>query len=252
MHLEQRLEFIDSLPSLPKSTIRALANTPDSAPIDPSKSSGTIGPDMVNIYIPGVSEQNRTDVDYCKLLLQNAANKMFHPTEQMYEWYKYYTDSLATVGWITQSSQEKRVTINKTALTMDAVALEILQGFIGTNAPKLLQMAGKAINTVKNDQGLVTIFERNKTTGHEARFDISPVWQTAEGNPMMVMSCSSIDVRESKRGVLWWKSTSQSTVVKSGAHAAYLNLNLYNELRSEIKAKVIGKSKEFLGTIPDL
>ena len=69
---------------------------------------------------------------------------------------------------------------------------------------------------------------------------------------MMVMSCNTIDVRESKRGILWWKSTSQSTDVKSGAHAAYLNLNLYSELRNEIKAKVIGRSKELLGTIPDL
>lgn len=73
MHMEQRLEFIDSLPALPTSnfTPRVATFTP---PIDPNKESGTVGPEMMNIYMAGVSEQNRKDVDNCKLLVQNAAS----------------------------------------------------------------------------------------------------------------------------------------------------------------------------------
>ena len=74
MHIEERLEFVDSLPALP-AVIKPRAfslNTPDT-PIDPDKESGTVGPEMMNIYMPGVSEQNREDVDNCKLLVQNAA-----------------------------------------------------------------------------------------------------------------------------------------------------------------------------------
>lgn len=252
MQLEERLDLIDSLPSLPSWRIQAFSGSLYTEAVDPNKSSGTVGPDMLNIYLPGVSQQNRTDVDYCKLLVQNAANAKFHPTQQLYEWYKYYTDTLATLGWITQVSQTKNVTIKKTALTMDAVAFEILQGLLGPNVQKFPMLANKLVNGVKNNQGLVTIFERNKTLGYEAKFEISPVWQTAEGGPAMVMCCNSIDVRESKGGILWWRSTSQSTAVKSGAHAAYLNMNIYDKMRGLVEEKVLGKAKTLLGTLPDL
>lgn len=251
MLMEQQLEFIDLLPSLPKpttSSIRRLASfTP---PIDPTKESGTVGPEMMNIYLPGVSEQNREDVDCCKLLMQNAASQKYDPIKQLHEWYKYYTEGLAKLGWVTQAFQVKNQTIKKTGLTMDAVAFEVLQGLVGTNAPRLLQLTGKAVEGIKNDQGLIDIYNRSAKVGYEAKFDISPVWQTREGSPMMILNCTSVDVRESKRGILWWKSTTQSTDIKSAASAVYLNVKVYDRVRDSVLNKLGKAAEDFLEGIP--
>ncbi|MBU6959534.1 hypothetical protein KRR23_17565 [Pseudomonas sp. CVAP len=249
MHIEQRLEFLDTLPALPASNFTPRIAT-FSPPIDPNKESGTVGPEMMNIYIPGVSEQNRKDVDNCKLLVQNAATQLYDPIKQLHEWYKYYTESLAKLGWVTQASQVKDITIRKTGLSMDAVAFEILQGLVGANAPQLLALAGKAVEGVKNNEGLINIYNRNAKVGYEAKFDMSPVWQTREGSPMMILNCTSVDVRESTRGILWWKSTSQSTAVKSAASAVYLNVDIYDQVRASVLKKLGQAAEDFLDSIP--
>ncbi|APC16191.1 hypothetical protein BLL42_10800 [Pseudomonas frederiksbergensis] len=249
MHMEQRLEFIDTLPALPASNFTPRIAT-FSPPTDPNKESGTVGPEMMNIYMPGVSDQNRKDVDNCKLLVQNAASQKYDPIKQLHEWYTYYTESLAKLGWVTQASQVKNITIKKTGLTMDAVAIEILQGLVGANAPQLLALTGKAVAGVKDDQGLISIYNRNAKVGYEAKFDMSPVWQTRGGSPMMVLNCTSVDVRESKRGILWWKSTTQSTAIKSAASAVYLNTDLYDGVRASVLRKLGQAAEDYLDSIP--
>lgn len=251
MELEQRLEFIDLLPSLPKPTqgnIRRLATF--TQPINPAKESGTVGPEMMNIYLPGVSEQNREDIDCCKLLMQNAASQKYDPTKHLHEWYKFYTEGLAKLGWVTQAFQVKNQTIRKTGLTMDAVALEVLQGLVGANAPRLLDLTRKAVEGVKKDQGLIDIYNRQARVGHEAKFDMSPVWQTREGSPMMILNCTSVNVRESTRGILWWKSTTQSTDIKSAASAVYLNVSVYSRVRASVLNKLGKAAEDFLDSIP--
>jgi len=251
MYLEDQLEFIDSLPALPKTVKhRAFSSAPDSLPIDPSKESGTVGPDMMNIYVAGVSAQNRDDVDNCKLLMQNAASQKYDIKKELEQWYDYYVQGLRTLGWTYSKINNQNKVIQRTGLTMDGVAFDILQNLVGANAPRLAQLAGKAVEGVKGDDGLIKIYERNAQTGYDANFDISPVWQTREGSPMMILSYISVDVKESSRGILWWKSTTKSTAVKSMATPVYLNTQLYGRVRNKVLEKLGNAADEFLDGIP--
>ena len=250
MHMEQRLEFIDLLPALPAPTTSSIRRFATPQVVDPTKESGTVGPETMNIYLPGVSEQNREDVDCCKLLMQNAASQKYDPIKQLHEWYKYYAEGLAKLGWVTQAFQVKNQTIKKTGLTMDAVALEVLQGLVGANAPRLLDLTRKAVEGVKKDQGLIDIYNRHAKVGHDTKFDMSPVWQTREGSPMMILNCTSVNVRESTRGILWWKSTTQSTDIKSAASAVYLNVSVYSRIRASVLDKLGKAAEDFLEGIP--
>jgi hypothetical protein len=254
MHIQQRLEFLDSLPTLPvpaKSSIRPLSTeTPTLPPIDPNKESGTVGPEMMNIYMAGVSVQNRKDVDNCKLLVQNAATQLYDPIKELHQWYKYYIDTLSKLGWITQAFQVKDQTIKRSGLTMDIVAAHVVQGLVGANAPKLLELLFKAVEGVKNDQGLVDIYNRKSNVGSDAKFDASPIWQTNEGSPMMILNCNTLNVKESSRGILFWKSTSQETQIKTAAQAVYLNLEVYSQVRDGVLKKLGKAAEDALGGIP--
>jgi len=250
MHIEQRLEFLDSLPTLTVPATPSMRLFSVQAPIDPNKESGTVGPEMMNIYMAGVSEQNRKDVDNCKLLVQNAATQLYDPIKDLHRWYKYYIDTLAKLGWITQASQVKDQTIKRSGLTMDMVAAHVLQGLVGANAPKLLELASKAVAGVKNSQGLIDIYNQKANIGYDAKFDMSPVWQTKEGSPMMVLNCNTLDVRESSRGILFWKSTSQETRIKTAAQAVYLNLGVYDQVRNGVLKKLGQAAEDALDSIP--
>lgn len=255
MHIEERLEFVDCLPALPavvkpRSFSVNTLGTPDT-PIDPNKESGTVGPEMMNVYMPGVSEQNREDVDNCKLLVQNAASQLYDPIKELHQWYTYYVNSLAKLGWVTQAFQVKNQTIKNSGLTMDVLAVHVLQGLVGANAPKLAALVSKAVEGVKSDQGLIDIYNRKANVGSDAKFDISPVWQTAQGSPMMVLNCNTLNVRESTRGILFWKSTFQSTTIRTAAQASYLNLAVYNRVRHSVLDKLGQAADDYLDTIPN-
>ncbi|NUU34126.1 hypothetical protein [Pseudomonas sp. C2B4] len=255
MHIEERLEFLDSLPPLKTPTTRAFSAELPTAkntqvPIDPDKESGTVGPDMMNIYLPGVSVQNREDVDNCKLLMQNYASQKYDKVKELHQWYKEYTDGLFKLGWTINQIHSQNKIIQKTGLTMDAVAFDILQSLVGTNAPRLAALTGKAVEGVKSEDGLIKIYDRNASKGYEATFDISPAWQTREGSPMMILSCTSVDIRESSRGILWWKSTTRSTTVKSEATPVYLNTKVYGLVRNKVLQLLGNAADDFLDSIP--
>jgi len=251
MHIEERLEFVDSLPALPAALKpRAFSANNVITPIDPNKESGTVGPEMVNIYMPGVSEQNREDVENCKLLVQNAASQLYDPIKELHQWYTYYINSLAKLGWVTQAFQVKSQTIRNSGLTMDILAAYVLQGLVGSNAPKLSQLAAKAVEGVKSDQGLINIYNHKANVGSDAKFDMSPVWQTPQGSPMMVLNCNTLNVRESTRGILFWKSTTQSTAIRTAAQASYLNLAVYDRVRYSVLDKLGQAAEDYLEGIP--
>jgi hypothetical protein len=251
MHIEQRLEFIDSLPALPIQTKPIARSFFAETPIDPSKESATVGPDMINIFEPGVSIQNHDDVNACKLLMQNAASQKYDMINELHQWYEFYTNGLRNLGWTLQKIHAQNVVILRTGLTMDAVAFDILQSLVGANAPRLAALAGKAVESVKGNDGLVQIYNRDAKKGYEATFDISPVWETREGAPMMILSCASVDVRESTRGILWWKSTTKSTAVKSQATPVYLNTQVYEKIRKTVLERLGTAAHDYLQNIPN-
>lgn len=253
MHIEERLEFIDTLAPLPILTTRSFTNIqPSAPPHDPNKPTASAMPDTINAFLPGVSDQIIADVNLCKLVMQNAADKLYPDDSQLFEWYKYYVNGLSKLGWVIQSRNMQDITINRTGLTMEQVALEIVAGLIGASPAAILAgVAQKAIAELKNNPGAIQIFDKNKTLGYNAKFDIAPVWVGGNGMPNMVLNCTSLDARESTRGILFWKSTTKSTAIKSGAVHTYLDSKVFSRLSNSLYDKYTEAGKKFIFDLPD-
>lgn len=256
MLLEERLEFIDSLEPMPIARTRSAFQTQQfptqNPPHDINKSTASIMPDTIDAFLPGVPQNIIDDVNLCKLVMQNDATKKFPKDEQLFEWYKHYVDGLTKLGWVIQNRDLRDVTIRKTGLTMDQVALEIATGLIGPSAAIVLaNVAQKAVAAVQNNPGAIQLFERNKTLGAQAKFDIAPVWIDTGGQPNMILNCISLDARESTRGILFWKSTKQSTTIKSGAVRTYLDNKVFSRLSETLYDKYTEAGKRFIIDLPD-
>ncbi|MGE8068529.1 hypothetical protein [Pseudomonas sp. NPDC089569] len=254
MLLQERLEFIDSLASLPTLiTPRTFARHPDDIPPhDINKPTASVMPDTIDVFLPGISQETIDDVNLCKLVMQNAATKLYPDDAQLFEWYKYYVDGLKKLGWIIQNKDIQEVTINRVGLTMDQVALEVATSLIGGNAAyTLANVAKKAVETVQDNVKAIEIFNRNNKLGAQAKFDIAPVWVDANKQANMVLNCISLDARESTRGILFWKSTKQTTSIKTGAVRTYLDNKVFASLRDAIYSKYSEAGKKFIEELPD-
>jgi len=255
MYLEDRLAFIESLPPLPAVSNelfikpRSLTNAPDH---DINKPTASVMPDTIDAFLPGVSQQIIDDVNLCKLVMQNAATKLYPEDAQLFEWYKYYVGGLDKLGWVIQNKNLEIVTLRKIGLTMDQVALHVATALIGAGPAAILANVSQlAVGAVQNDPGAIQIFDRNRKTGTQAKFDIAPVWVDKNNQPNMLLNCISLDARESTRGILFWKSTQQSTTIKSGAVRTYLDTQTFSELRSDLYSKFTEAGKKFIKDLPD-
>lgn len=256
MHMEERLEFIDSLelPKLSKrSSILTFAAPGDlpKVPHDPDNATASVAPDTINTFLPGVSEGIIADVNLCKLAMQNTASKKYPDDSQLFEWYKYYIDGLSKFGWVIQNKNLQEVTIRRTGLTMDEIALEITRGLIGDKALLLANIAKKAVEAVQNNPKAIEIFDYNKKLGQQAKFDIAPVWVDDSGQANMILNCISLDARESTRGILFWKSTSKSTSIKTGATRTYLDNRIFTGLRDRLYERYNAAANKFIEDLPD-
>ncbi len=216
MNIEQRLEFINTLPPLKPEAIRSLLsfNEPPTLPHDNNGPNGFVTPDSVNIFLPGFSESLISDVNLCKLVMQNAADIEYPDTTQQFEWYKYYTKGLSDLGWVTQTKNLQDVTIKGINLTMDQVAIDVIKGLVGNNANLLTNLAKQATTAILN-----TI---------------------------------SLDNQESTTSFLLWKTTKQSTTIKSGAMHTYLDNAIFDGLRGELREVFLNDAKSKIRKLPKL
>lgn len=252
MHLEQKLEFIDSLVMPTFSSIRTFANLPDQPEPNHNTNNATasVMPETIDAFLPGVSQPIIDDVNLCKLIMQNAA-KQTHP-DNAFEQYKYYVNGLTILGWVIQSNVMKEITIRKIGLTMDQVALETAKELIGSaGAGVLAKVATMAVNAAKNDKQAVDIFNYGTVTGKQAKFDLSPVWVDKSGQPNMILNFTSLDAKESKSGFLFWKSTTQSTTVSTGATHSYLDMRSFADVRNELREKAGLARIKLIKKLPD-
>ncbi|MHC8316422.1 hypothetical protein [Pseudomonas sp. LB3P31] len=254
MLIEQRLEFIDSLPQIAVPQ-RSFFNAPAAAaPVhNVDKPTATVLPGTIDAYLPGISQDIIDDVDLCKLVMQNAASKKFPEEDRLSDWYRFYVNGLFNLGWVMQNKDMHETTVRGFGLTMDAVALDVAKSILGKDAAGALSSIGKqAVSAVQGQPQMISIFDRGSDGNKNRKFDISPVWLDNSGAPNMLLNCISLDARESTRGILFWKSTKQSTIIKTGAVRAYLSLTRFADVKNELQAKYSANAKKFIGQLPDL
>jgi hypothetical protein len=52
--------------------------------------------------------------------------------------------------------------------------------------------------------------------------------------------------------ILWWKSTTQETRIKTAAQAVYLNVDVYAGIRQAVLDKIGATAKNALADIPNM
>lgn len=251
MYMEERIDFVASLPISAAPAKRSLINLNVKITNNTNKASACVFPNNISVRLPGVQQQIFDDVNLCKLVMQAAADKLFPEPEQIFEWYKYYTSGLGKLGWVLQARNYENTTIDQAGLTLETLALQLAKPHIGDKATIITSCFEQAMAAVKNTPGALELFNVKEEAKQNRKYDLGPVWYDEKGQANMVVNCISFDSREGIIDVLNWKSTTQSTTVKSGATHAYLDNNVFPKLRNTLVAKYETMFNNFVLGMPD-
>lgn len=251
MHMEERIDFVASLPTAAVPAKRSLINLNVKITNNTNKASACVFPNNISVRLPGVQKQVFDDVNLCKLVMQTAADKLFPEPEQIFEWYKYYTSGLGKLGWILQARNFESTTTNQSGLTLETLALKLAEPHIGDKGKVITASFKQALAAVKSTPGAIELFNAKEEVKQNRKYDLGPVWYDDKGQANMVINCISFDSREGLIDVLNWKSTEQSTTVKSGATHAYLDNTVFPKLRNTLVAKYETMFNNFVLDMPD-
>lgn len=253
MLLEQRFEFIDELAALPVTPIRSFSSANARPAHNINSPTASVLPETVNTFLPGVSEEIISDVNLCKLVMHNAATKKFPNQNQLAEWYQFYLKGLSNIGWANDGGIYKNITVNKIGITLDQIALDLAMGLIGGSAANALRSVGsKSVEAVKGSTEATTLLNNVKVLGRQGNYDFAPVWVDNAGQPHMIMSFASLDASERTKNILFWKTTRQTTVIKSASSHLYLDNSIFGSLRNSLRAKYLASAEKFIIDLPDL
>lgn len=240
--VSDQLAFIESLvlPNLGRPLLRQPAPNPASA----SDESAFVAGDSIVSFVSGLSLQNREDVLNSTLLMQLAADKAFDKTLQSSQWFKFYTEGLAKLGWTVSSSALQEYTPSHLSFTVDQLVLEILETVAGASgfAPVLQ----RTFASLRNQPQALRVFQDNSTSGSISTFQIMPCSQTEEGDVAMLLNCMQMVKHISTRDILFFTFKHSDVKIYRAAQMAVLNTKVYSNAREAVLEKLSSTANNFL------
>ncbi|PWE38980.1 hypothetical protein [Pseudomonas prosekii] len=199
-------------------------------------------------FVSGLTDQARDDVQNSTLLMQLAADKKFDPDSQKQEWFKFYTEGLANLGWGRVSSVYSDYQPKNTDVTMDQVVLEVLAQVVAPESALYLVVAQtfEALKSNPNNQGALKLFDNSSTKSGTGTFQILPAAQDTGGNVIMVLTCVNATTTVQSGSFLFWHWSSSSSRMYRAAQQIVLNESVYKQVRQAVIDKLGDNAKNFV------
>jgi len=180
---------------------------------------------------------------------ERYANTYSDIKEKPVDWHGKYSEAMRHCGWTLTDTQYTDHTDDKVNVTMDTIVLDIIAAVAGRNAPAMLNLLKGVFDKVKENQPLVTLFDKNSKNGKTAEFRIIPCLQSPKGTAItayLAVDC----VLETKEGGAWfWKWKHSNLKMKKVATMVELNMRIHERNRELIYEALDMSSDEFFSGV---
>ncbi|MBL7229338.1 hypothetical protein PSFL_40370 [Pseudomonas sp. DD1] len=202
----------------------------------------------ITSFVTGLSQQARDDVQNSTLLMQLAADKKFNPEKQREEWFKFYTDGLANLGWGRVSSYYQSYQPRNTNVTMDQVVLEVIAAVVGADSAvyKVTEKTFSSLQDNPKNQAPLKLFDSSSTRDSVGTFQILPVMQDRDGNVVMVLTTVNASTTVQRGSFLFWSWSKTTAWMYRAAQQTVLNESVYATVRQSVIKKLGKNAEEFI------
>jgi hypothetical protein len=128
---------------------------------------------------------------------------------------------------------------------MDSIVMDIIKAVAGRNAPAMLELLGGVLDKVKNEDQLITLFDRNSKSGKNAEFRIVPCLQSIGGTAITAYLAVDCELKTQEGGAWFWKWKLSELKMKKVATMVELNMRIHERNRDLIYEKLDKSSEEF-------
>lgn len=240
--MHDTLDFIASL-DLPVSDHPLLQSPPSTSTPSDGDSAAVAGNSIVS-FVSGLSLQAREDVLNSTLLMQLAASKLYDKARQREEWFTFYTEGLAKLGWTLSQQEMQRYHPSQNAFSVNDVALDIIDAVAGGAA--FSPIARRTFEALRKEPRALELFLGNSNSGHVGTFQIMPCTQSATGDVTMLMNCMQVVRNSTSSNLLFFTFQSNDVQVFRAAQTSVLNVQTYAQVRESVVTRLGQNAQRFL------
>lgn len=195
-------------------------------------------------FTSSLEPKYREAVKYSTQIAQRAADAAYNQLSQRLQWYAKYTEVLKHSGWIGSNNQLSEYKHSKTDLTMEQIALQLIQAAAGPNAATILEISQLAIDALKGNEAANLKLEKSSSQSASGAFDILPCLQSDD--EVVMYNHAMIFTRKKSSGGFWfWSWKAEHVDLTHVANEWTLNYDFYTTVEGTIRKKLGAASEDF-------
>jgi hypothetical protein len=180
-------------------------------------------------------------IHYAERFADGNSNIKLRPIE----WHQKYHEAMSHCGWTLTSSKYVEHVNRQVNVTMDAIVMDIIKAVAGRNAPAMLSLLGSVLDKVKDEEQLITLFDKNSKDGKSAGFRIVPCLQSVGGTAITAYLAVDCELKTQQGGAWFWKWKLSELKMKKVASMVELNMGAHERRRDFIYAAFDKSSEDF-------
>ena len=191
------------------------------------------GPTILT-FADKLSADKRQMAKDATLFAEMVANTSGSIQEQPLQWLTAYREAMLHAGWFMTSSDRQSYNTSKRDITMDSVVLEIVASVAGGNAAAMIPLVSRALDKLKGDEDMITLFNNNSTGASKDSCRILPCLETDNGEAVTLFIGLEYNKRTDKGGALFWKWDNETMDITQVATMVNWNERVYQRNKDDI------------------
>jgi hypothetical protein len=199
----------------------------------------------------GVPVQTREDLINCTLFAQLAASGEVASPARIAQWYEAYFRALTALGWSRSDMQFETYKFESKDAEAHKAVLEVLSTLMGPQATALLvvKAAIGALQSMKENDPWITLFDRKSKVGKSARFQVATA-QVDSGGLLAIALCAfNLKAKSTVTQVLFFKHASSSTSLQYVSGKATISEAVLTGSRAAIEERLAAYRTAYIGQV---
>lgn len=200
------------------------------------------------IFADNVPAGIAEDVAASMRLIGLASEKAFDKETQQREWYKYYTNGLAKLGWTMTGAAHAEEAMEQERATLASVAISIIARDLGPRH-RMARCLDRGMRAIVHAPAAKSLFERSatSTTGQSSTFQAVDCELSPQGMPIMHMKSFQIAYdRAISSGAIGREFEKASTRVYRASQQGTFSVRQFEALRNAVSSKLASKADDIV------
>lgn len=234
--MELPSELKKLLPSVP------IMNNED----DTTKPSASIVGDAIMAFTANVKDQSRFDLQNATCLAYLAAQTKFDKFDKTEEFYKFYTEVLANIGFVVQAFNFTKHEVSGSEFAVHKVIIDVMKAYITNDEAALVEASIKALEALSDDDDTFKLFSKTSHKSEASDFIVGIADQAENGDVAFKIGAFKLSSKQNNSRFLWFSfSTTNSNLFKSSQVFTF-NETIYSQVRDQIIKKLGSNAKVFI------